>query len=112
MFIFIVFVLFLALIEFRNKQGRDPLYSKKDEDIQKLIAIKADVLKLYEVSVDKVDNSWFNLVFGEIVPVCSVIGGMLAQEAIKAVSYSEVPINNVFLFHPVTFAGMEELVGA
>lgn len=69
-------------------------------------------MKLYEVSEDKVDNAWFNLVFGEIVPVCSVIGGMLAQEAIKAVSYSEVPINNLFLFNPITYAGNEELVGA
>lgn len=69
-------------------------------------------MKLYEVSEDKVDNAWFNLVFGEIVSVCSVIGGMLAQEAIKAVSCSEVPVNNVFLFNPVTYAGNEELVGA
>lgn len=69
-------------------------------------------MKLYEVNADKVDEALFDLVFGEIAPVCSVIGGMLAQEVIKAVSYSEVPINNVFLFDPVTYAGKEELVGA
>lgn len=69
-------------------------------------------MKLYEVSVDKLDDALFNSVFGEIVPICSVIGGLLAQEAIKAVSCSEVPINNVFLFDPLTYAGKEELVGA
>lgn len=84
---------------------------KKEEDIQKLKEIKGDVLKLYEASLDKVDDSLFDLVFGEIVPVCSVVGGMLAQEVIKAVSCSEVPVNNVFLFDPVTFAGKEEIVG-
>lgn len=105
-------VFFSALIEFRNKQGRDPLFSKKEEDIAKLKEIKGDVLKLYEVNPDKVDDTLFELVFGEIVPVCSIIGGMLAQEVIKAVSFSEVPINNVFLLDPVTFSGKEELVGA
>lgn len=70
------------------------------------------MLRLYEVDENKLDNSLFQVVFGEIVPICSVIGGMLAQEAIKAVSFSEVPINNIFLFDPVTYAGKEELVGA
>lgn len=107
-----LFYLMLILIEFRNKMGRDPHYSKKEEDIEKLKEIKEDVLHLYEVSADKVNDSLFDLVFGEMAPVCSVVGGMLAQEVIKAVSYTEVPVNNMFLFDPVTYAGMEECVGA
>ena len=34
----------------------------------------------------------------ELAAVNAVIGGILANEALKAVSYHGVPINNIFLF--------------
>lgn len=58
----------------------------------------------------KLSDNLFELVFGEVVPVCAVLGGVIAQEVIKGVSQREVPINNVFLFDPVTYCGKEETI--
>lgn len=99
------------MIEFRNKTGRNPSYSKKEEDIKLLKTIKEEVFNLYEVSMDKIGDEVFNLIFEEIASICAVVGGVIAQEVIKAVSHKEVPINNIFLLDPFTYNGKEECVG-
>ncbi|XP_050307205.1 SUMO-activating enzyme subunit 1 [Anthonomus grandis grandis] len=105
------FYLMLILLEFRNRQGRNPEYLKKEKDIELLKEIKSEVLDLYEVDHSKLKDELFEIVFGEVVPVCAIVGGVIAQEVIKGVSQKEVPINNVFLFDPITFSGKEETIG-
>ncbi|KAJ8950495.1 hypothetical protein NQ318_015239, partial [Aromia moschata] len=109
-----LFYLMLTLIEFRNRHGRNPSILHKSEDIESLQAIKKDVFDLYRVdsSKSKLTDDIFEIIFGEVVPVCAVVGGVIAQEVIKAVSHKEVPINNIFLFDPITYDGKEETVGA
>lgn len=104
---------FVALIEFRNKHGRNPSISHKAEDIKSLRSIKEDVFNLYQVDGSKCRSTdeILDIIFGEVVPVCAVLGGVIAQEVIKAVSRKEVPINNIFLFDPITYDGKEESVG-
>ncbi|XP_066141922.1 SUMO-activating enzyme subunit 1 [Euwallacea fornicatus] len=104
------FFLMLVLLEFRNRQNRNPEISNKEKDISLLQEIKAEVLDLYGFDHNKLKNELFELVFGEIVPVCAVLGGVIAQEVIKGVSQKEVPINNIFLFDPLTFCGKEETI--
>ncbi|KAL1490596.1 hypothetical protein ABEB36_013262 [Hypothenemus hampei] len=104
------FFLMLILLDFRNRQNRNPEVSHKEKDIAVLQNIKAEVLDLYGVDHNKLDDSIFELVFGEVVPVCAVLGGVIAQEIIKGVSKKEVPLNNVFLFDPVRYCGKEETI--
>lgn len=99
------------LIEFRNKYGRDPSPKEMQTDIEKLLEIRNHILPLYQVSNDKLNDDVFGLLFGELVSICSIVGGVIAQEVIKAVSHKEVPINNVFLFDPISYNGKEETVG-
>ncbi|XP_017784327.1 PREDICTED: SUMO-activating enzyme subunit 1 [Nicrophorus vespilloides] len=106
----IYYYLMLALLQFRDKFNRDPMMESKEEDVKELKAIKDDILKLYQVNPDKFKEEVFDLIFGEVVPVCSIVGGVMAQEAIKAVSGKEVPINNVFLLDPFNYSGREENV--
>ncbi|XP_074025647.1 SUMO1 activating enzyme subunit 1 [Leptinotarsa decemlineata] len=109
-----LFFLMLTLIEFRNKHNRHPLVSSKVEDIKSLQAIRKDVFELYQVDQSKSSlfDDLFEIIFDEVVPVCAILGGVIAQEAIKAVSHKEVPINNVFLFDPISYDGKEETIGA
>ncbi|CAG9859237.1 unnamed protein product [Phyllotreta striolata] len=110
-----LFYIMLALMEFRNKNNRNPAIESKEGDLKTLETIKADIFQLYEVDElkTKLPADIFELVFGEeVVPVCSVVGGVIAQEVIKAVSEKEVPVNNIFLFDPITFDGKEEAIGA
>jgi ubiquitin-like 1-activating enzyme E1 A len=69
------------------------------------------MIDLYQFSNVKLDNL-YELLFGELAPVCAILGGVIAQEVIKAVSHKEVTINNIFLFDPVTYSGKELSVGA
>lgn len=104
-------LLLLVLLEFKNKYKRDLLYSKRDEDLESLRSIWLDVAKEYEIDAEILSDEIFGLLFGEVVPICSIVGGIVAQEVIKAVSGKEVPINNVFLLNPITYYGKEETVG-
>lgn len=109
-----LFFLMLALMEFRNKNNRNPTESSYEEDLKSLNSIKNEVYELYQVdeSKSKLPADILEQVFDEFAPVCAIIGGVIAQEVIKAVSHKEVPINNVFLFDPITYDGKEETVGA
>ncbi len=50
--------------------------------------------------------------FGELSPAAAVIGGVLAQEIIKAVSHKDVPIRNHFFFNGASDrAGVVEAIG-
>ncbi|VEN34947.1 unnamed protein product [Callosobruchus maculatus] len=108
-----LFYVMLALIEFRNRHNRNPTTSTKKEDIESLEKIKSEIFSLYQVdeSKSKLSKDIFDIIFGEVVPICAVLGGVIAQEVIKAVSNKEVPINNVFLFDPIMYDGKEETVG-
>lgn len=100
----------LALLEFRDRQGRNPEESHKEKDVKLLQEIKKEILTLYSVDEKRLSDDLFNIVFGEVVPVCAIVGGVIAQEVIKGVSQKEAPINNVFLFDPLTYCGKEETV--
>ena len=51
-------------------------------------------------------------VFGELSPAAAVLGGVLAQEIIKAVSHKDLPIRNHFFFNGATDrAGVVEAIG-
>jgi len=106
----VYYYLMLALLEFRNRFNRDPEIDTKNADIDALKTIICEILSIYQVAPEKFNLNVLELIFGEIVPVCSVVGGVIAQEIIKAVSGKEVPINNVFLFDPITYSGKEEKV--
>lgn len=104
--------LFTALIDFKNKHDRNPSVATKAEDIQSLKDMLSEIFELYQFhSKSEWDDSMFEVLFDQVVPVSAVLGGVIAQEVIKAVSHKEIPINNVFIFDPFTYNGKEESVG-
>ncbi|CAH0557956.1 unnamed protein product [Brassicogethes aeneus] len=108
----VLFFVMLTLIEFRNRHNRNPSITTKNEDLKSLQEIKSEIFQVYDIDPAKVNDDIFDLIFGEVVPACAAVGGVIAQEVIKAVSQKEVPIHNVFLFDPITYNGTEECVGA
>lgn len=54
---------------------------------------------------------FFRIVFGQLSPVCAIVGGVLAQEIIKAVSQKDLPHNNFFFFSTLDGAGVVECIG-
>lgn len=43
--------------------------------------------------------------YAQISPACAIVGGIMAQEIIKAVSQKGTPHNNLFVFNPDTLCG-------
>lgn len=43
--------------------------------------------------------------YAQISPVCAIVGGVMSQEIIKAVSQKGTPHNNLFVFNPDTLCG-------
>merc|ERR1711892_110 len=58
------------------------------------------VNKKYELSAEITENCRI-----QVPPVCAIIGGVLGQEAIKAIGLKEAPLDNWFLFNGDQMAG-------
>lgn len=96
------YVVTKILQQFRDTNKRDPAPSTRNEDIEKLLAIRD------EIGNGLVPDTAFVHVFAQVSPVAAIVGGELSQEVIKAVSQKEAPHLNVFLFDPVKCCGFVE----
>lgn len=54
---------------------------------------------------------FFRNVFSQVSPVCAIVGGVMAQEVIKALSQKEQPHNNMFFFNPLKNLGFVACIG-
>lgn len=52
----------------------------------------------------------FRWCVSELSPVCAVVGGVLAQEVIKAISAKDRPYSNSFLYNGQQNTGIIELL--
>lgn len=105
-----VFIFSIVLMEFRNINKRDPAIASKEDDVSKLLKHKKELCETYHYDESKIKDDVFNVIYGGMAPIASIVGGIMSQEVIKAVSRKEVPIFNMFLLDPNTFNGREETV--
>lgn len=91
---------FMTLNTFINEKSREP-YIRNDEDATYFY-------NLYEKLFGKEEEMFINLiktfskqVRGQFMPIISVIGGFVAQEALKACSSKFTPLNQFFYFDSI-----------
>lgn len=101
-----------CLLEFHNRHGRYPSNSSRSSDAEELRSIRDNILEKMGVNVDKVDNEFANVVFSQFSPVCAIVGGIMAQEVIKAVSHKDMPIDNFFFYYGLKDSGTAERIGS
>ncbi|XP_055545721.1 SUMO-activating enzyme subunit 1 [Wyeomyia smithii] len=94
-----------VLQKFRDDEKRDPLYTERAADLEKLQKIRD------EIAPGLVPDEAFVHVFAQISPAAAIVGGAVAHEIIKTVSQKEAPHLNVFLFDPERCCGFIEAVG-
>ena len=85
----------LVLLSFRANYDRFPNYEERDVDIKNLIKIKENL----NLDENKLGDYVFDMIFDVTVPTCSIVGGFLSQEIIKALSRKGAPTNNLFFFN-------------
>ncbi|XP_057695203.1 SUMO-activating enzyme subunit 1 isoform X2 [Corythoichthys intestinalis] len=87
-----------VMLKFRTDKGRDPDPKCFKEDSQLLSQIRQDVLSTLGVDGDLFKDDFINFCFSEMSPVCAVVGGVLGQEIVKALSQRDAPHRNFFFF--------------
>jgi len=105
------FFMMQALQQFYETHSRRPDGETKESDVEELKKITASIVTQQSLPAAKVDTVYTSSVFGELSPVCAVIGGVLAQEIIKAVSHKDEPINNFFFYNSLSGNGIVECIG-
>ncbi|XP_043454516.1 SUMO-activating enzyme subunit 1 isoform X3 [Prionailurus bengalensis] len=105
------YFLLQVLLKFRTDKGRDPSSDTFGEDSELLLQIRNDVLDSLGVSPDLLPEDFVRYCFSEMAPVCAVIGGILAQEIVKALSQRDPPHNNFFFFDGMKGNGIVECLG-
>ncbi|MXQ92918.1 hypothetical protein E5288_WYG017548 [Bos mutus] len=100
-----------VLLKFRTDKGRDPSSDTFGEDSELLLQIRNDVLDALGVNPDLLPEDFVRYCFSEMAPVCAVVGGILAQEIVKALSQRDPPHNNFFFFDGMKGNGIVECLG-
>ncbi|XP_037090598.1 SUMO-activating enzyme subunit 1-like [Pollicipes pollicipes] len=107
-----IFFVIRVLQAFRAEQGRRPLPGSAAADAAHLLRLRSDVAGRLGVPADKIGDEFTSLCLGELSPACAVVGGVLAQEVIKALSQKDKPLNNFFLFNGRNSEGVVENITA
>jgi ubiquitin-like 1-activating enzyme E1 A len=105
------FFLLQVLFEFQKVVGHLPAPASRDKDYAKLKEVRDSTLASLSVPAEKVSDELLSLLFSELSPVCAIVGGVLAQEVIKAISNKDSPHNNFFFYNPVDSCGVVETIG-
>ncbi|XP_065343159.1 SUMO-activating enzyme subunit 1 [Cloeon dipterum] len=94
---------------FREKEQRYP--NRSSEDLETLTAIRDSLLPELGVDPAKLPSEIFCDVVGQLGASCAIVGGIMAQEVIKAISFKDKPLNNSFFFEPESCSGKVESIG-
>ncbi|KAH3844301.1 SUMO-activating enzyme subunit 1-like [Dreissena polymorpha] len=101
-----------VLNHFLETKGRRPCVDSVERDKQQLLTCKEEVLKQCGLKPDFMDDEFTSKCFAELSPVCAVVGGILGQEIIKAVSQKDTPHNNFFFYNGVEGSGLVDKIGS
>ncbi|XP_016344270.1 SUMO-activating enzyme subunit 1-like isoform X3 [Sinocyclocheilus anshuiensis] len=106
------YFLLQVLLKFRTDKGRDPQPDSFAEDSQLLLQIRNDVLETMGLSSELLPNTFVSYCFSEMAPVCAVVGGVLGQEIVKALSQRDAPHRNFFFFDGLKGSGVVDYFGS
>ncbi|ELT93541.1 hypothetical protein CAPTEDRAFT_156595 [Capitella teleta] len=100
------FFIYRVLLEFRSVHRRDPSVEHVQTDKEELKQISSRLLPQIGVEPTIIQEDFYDYCFAELCCVCAVVGGVLAQEIIKAVSQKDAPHRNFFFYDGVSGDGM------
>merc|ERR1712179_216498 len=105
------FFLLQVMFAFKTEMGHNPRPASRKEDLAKLAELRDATLTKLSVPTTKIPDEMLGLLFAELSPVAAIVGGILGQEVIKAISNKDAPHNNFFFYNPVESCGVVETIG-
>jgi len=100
-----------VMLEFSERSNRFPMVEHKSQDCIDLLQIRDSLLEEMEVDTDMLQDEFVSHCFGEISAVSCIVGGILGQEIIKAVSGNDAPHNNFFFYDGLESSGLVDHLG-
>jgi len=109
-----VFLLTHIMLTFHEQHGRFP--NNRATDVALLNEMQKDIVEErigLDESVTKklTDLQWTDKVFGELAPIASIVGAVVGQDIIRAVSEKETPVKNFYVFNGIDCNGVVECFG-
>lgn len=105
------FFLLQVLFAFQAETGHSPRAAARAEDLATLLRLRDATLARLSVPETKIPDQMLGLLFAELAPVAAIVGGVLGQEVIKAISNKDAPHNNYFFYNPLESCGVVETIG-
>lgn len=105
------YFLLQVMLKFRTDRGADPEPGSFEEHSSALRTIRDDVMDKLGVSKNLLDDQFSSFCFSELSPVCAVVGGVLGQEVVKALSHRDPPHRNFFFFDARKGSGVVDYFG-
>ncbi len=75
------------------------------QSLEKSLSERCSLVSINIISYNHLDRTAVTTAIHEFAPVCAVVGGMLAQDILKALGVREAPLANFFTFDGSTGAG-------
>ncbi|XP_033637310.1 SUMO-activating enzyme subunit 1-like [Asterias rubens] len=103
-----VYFILRALWKFQEEFGRNPSPGNLENDKSELLKLRDEVVDELGLKTDYIviNDDFASHCAAEISPVCAIVGGVVAQEIIKAASCRDIPHNNFFFFDGLDSTGM------
>lgn len=105
------FFVLRVLWEFMLNNKRKPSTKQLKPDRESLEQLRETVATKLGLETTVIPDTFHLHCFAELSAVCAVVGGVLGQEVIKAVSQKDPPHNNFFFFDGVEGSGMVDNIG-
>lgn len=99
-----------VLLEYQQRYGLIPNEINSQQELEKLLDVRNEVLEEQNVDNDLLDDEFCSYCVGTLYPVNAIIGGVMAQEVIKAVSGKDTPHNNFFFYDGVSTSGIVQKI--
>ncbi|XP_014774405.1 SUMO-activating enzyme subunit 1 [Octopus bimaculoides] len=106
-----VYFIMQVMLKFLERHGRHPSVKSKTSDMEELMKLRTEVLESLSVKQEVLTDYFVSHCFAELCPVSAIVGGVLSQEIIKAVSQKDKPHNNFFFFDGINGTGLVEQIG-
>ncbi|KAI9204917.1 uncharacterized protein BJ171DRAFT_598927 [Polychytrium aggregatum] len=95
------------LLKFQSKFGRLP--QETDADVKEMRVLRDAYVSEHQIPssflTDDYVRTWARMAALEVMPVCAIVGGLLAQEILKVVSKKELPFNNYYCYYALEGVG-------
>lgn len=96
--------------EYQKRYQTLPSPVKSNKELENLLEVRNEVFDKLQVDNEILTDEFTDYCTGEFFPVNPIVGGVMAQEIIKAVSKKDTPHNNFFFYDAVSTSGVVQKI--